>query len=116
MKIIFTISNDLKIAEMKEIDGLSRDFFPPMNIHKYMFQDFWQCLCRSKRESKLLPFSGEEGGEHGKCEIPRKHGPDQFRIWAEHLRGFEAGQQLRVPGMTRVYFSFPRAPSDICCA
>lgn len=32
--------HDLKIAEMEEIGGLSRDFFPPTNIHKYIFQDF----------------------------------------------------------------------------
>lgn len=66
-------------------------------------------MCRNKRESKFPPFSGEEGGEHGKCQIPRKHGPGQFRIWAKHVRGFQAGQQLRVSGMTRMYFFFLRA-------
>lgn len=73
-------------------------------------------MCRNKRESKFPPFSREEGGEHGKCQIPRKHGPGQFRIWAKHIRGFQAGQQFRVSGMTCMYFLFLRAPSDICCA
>lgn len=111
MKIIFTIS---KVVWNKEYPvRLSRDFFPPVNIYIYIFQDFGN-VCAGvngnrnsspSRERKEVN-TGSVKSRGSTVQINLGYGPNTFE---DSRRASSSVSQVR-----RV-FLLP-SPSDIYCA